>query len=97
MSDSTKGEPTELSRRSMLRHMGLAAGGAALLVTTMSGAQRALAKSSQKAVYYQDTPHGKQSCDNCREFEPPASCKVVDGVISPHGWCKVYIKKPAGA
>lgn len=97
MGDPTKICPIELSRRSMLQRIALAAGGAALVATTVSGTREAYAKSSQKAVRYQDTPHGNQECDNCREFEPPSSCKVVDGVISPTGWCKVYIKKPASS
>lgn len=97
MVESTKICPAALSRRSMLRRIALATGGAALVATTIAGTRDAFAKSSQKAVHYQDTPHGNQRCDNCREFEPPSSCKVVDGVIKPEGWCKVYIKKPAGS
>ncbi len=97
MVESTKICPAALSRRSMLRRIALATGGAALVATTVTGTRTAFAKSSQKAVHYQDTPHGTQSCDNCREFEPPSACKVVDGVITPTGWCKVYIKKPAGS
>jgi hypothetical protein len=52
------------------------------------------AKAPQKAVKYQDTPKGDQSCANCALFEPPSSCKTVDGTVSPEGWCMVYAKKP---
>ena len=51
------------------------------------------AKMAKTAVAYQDTPHGDQNCANCKFFEPPSSCKVVDGVISPNGWCKLWAKK----
>ena len=51
------------------------------------------AKAAQKAVKYQDTPKGEQSCANCALFEPPSSCKTVDGTVSPQGWCMVYAKK----
>ncbi|HZR77384.1 high-potential iron-sulfur protein [Bradyrhizobium sp.] len=51
------------------------------------------AKAPQKAVKYQDTPKGDQSCENCALFEPPSSCKTVDGTVSPNGWCMVYAKK----
>jgi hypothetical protein len=27
------------------------------------------------------------------QFEPPASCKVVDGKISPDGYCIAFVKK----
>jgi hypothetical protein len=26
----------------------------------------------------------------CTLFEPPKSCKVVEGEISPNGWCKAF-------
>jgi hypothetical protein len=53
------------------------------------------AKVPQKAVKYQDTPKGDQTCENCAPFEAPSSCKTVDGTISPQGWCMVYAKKPS--
>jgi hypothetical protein len=52
-------------------------------------------KVSQKLVGDQNTPHGSQQCDNCLQFLPPFSCKVVDGTVDAAGWCKVYVKKPA--
>jgi hypothetical protein len=98
MSDMRNPRAAEISRRSMIRKIAVGAGGAAILATTLSGtrvAEAQAAKTSQKAVGYQDTPHGTQQCDNCKQFIAPASCKVVDGTINPSGWCKVYIKKPA--
>jgi hypothetical protein len=85
--------PQEISRRRMLT---IAAGatsiGAATIIGTPTQAQAA--KVSQKAVKYQDTPKGEQHCDNCLHFEAPSSCKLVDGAISPQGWCMIYAKKP---
>jgi len=97
MTGPVSNRPLEISRRSMMRCLSVAAGGVAILATIMNGARRAFAKSSQKAVGYQGTPHGAQRCDNCREFDPPSACKVVDGNIDPAGWCKVYIKKPSSS
>jgi high potential iron-sulfur protein len=82
-----------LSRRGLLRNVAVA-GGAAVLGTAISHRAEA-AQVSQKIVAYQDTPHGAQQCDNCAQFQPPSACKVVEGTISPTGWCKVYVKKPA--
>src|SRR5580704_9598099 len=98
MDDAPKIRSVELSRRSILRNLAFTAGGAAMLRTTMSGNRVAAAqtKATQKAVGYQDTPKDAQRCDNCSQFEPPSSCKVVEGKIEPAGWCKVYVKKPAG-
>ena len=87
----------ELSRRTILRKFALTAGGTAMLSTIMGESRMATAqtKAAKTVVGYQDTPHDLQRCDNCLQFVPPSSCKVVDGNISPSGWCKVYVKKPA--
>lgn len=92
MEDALKPSSPKLSRRAVLRKAAVAAGGAAILGTAMS--RPAAAKAPQKAVGYQDTPHGAQQCDNCSQFVAPDACKVVDGKVSPSGWCKVYVKKP---
>ena len=96
MAEELNVRPARLSRRSLLRNVTLAAGGAAVLSTAALAdrADAADTKVAQKAVAYQDTPKGPQRCDNCTYFEPPASCKVVAGTISPSGWCQLYAKKP---
>jgi hypothetical protein len=82
------------SRRSLLRKAAVTASGIALAGAALVP-RPAAAKAAQKLVAYQDTPHGAQQCDNCGQFEAPSSCKVVEGTVSPKGWCKVYVKKPA--
>jgi hypothetical protein len=97
MSDVTKTLPPQFSRRLTLRSFVSIAGGAVMLGTTMS-ADRAVAaptKNAQKTVGYQGTPQGTARCDGCTQFEAPSSCKTVEGSISPTGWCRIYIKKPA--
>ena len=42
---------------------------------------------------YQDKPNGDQKCSTCMQFEPPGSCKVVEGAISPNGYCIAWVKK----
>jgi hypothetical protein len=97
MGEAPKIQSGELSRRSILRNLATGASGAAVLATGVAGSRMAEAqtKATQKAVGYQDTPKGAQRCDNCRQFEPPSSCKTVEGTVAPAGWCKVYVKKPA--
>ena len=90
-----KAQEIRCSRRVVLRNAAVTAASLAVLGAAPEPAAAA-AKASQKAVAYQDTPHGAQQCDNCRQFEAPSSCKVVDGTVSAKGWCKVYVKKPAG-
>jgi hypothetical protein len=79
-----------LSRRTVvIQSMACAAGAAALL----GAVKEAAAKMAQKAVQYQDTPKGDQQCSNCSLFQEPNSCTLVDGEISPAGWCKFWVKK----
>jgi len=62
-------------------------------VTLAAGQASAGGKLSQKASGYRATPKGKAECDNCSQWQAPAGCKIVDGVISPTGWCNVYTLK----
>ncbi len=97
MKEAPKDQSVELSRRSLLRNVAFAAGGAAVLGTAVgvSRVAEAQTKVAQTAVGYQDTPKGAQQCDNCSQWQPPSSCKVVAGTIKPTGWCRFYVKKPA--
>ena len=45
---------------------------------------------SKEAAQYQDTPKGLLTCAVCTFFRAPGSCKVVTGIVSPHGWCRFF-------
>lgn len=85
-------QAAQISRRDLLQNATIAAGGVAALVTTLT-ATSAEAKNSQAAAAYQATPKNGQSCSTCALFRPPSSCLMVEGTISPDGWCKFYVKK----
>ncbi len=82
-----------LSRRSLLVQIALL-GGAALAASVVPSKQAsAQQKVSKEAMKYQDKPNGDKQCSNCMQFVPPASCKIVNGVISPNGYCLAWVKK----
>ena len=83
----------KLSRRSLLKAVALF--GAATLTEFLAPRRQALAqqKASKQAMKYQDKPNGEMRCDNCMQFQAPSSCKVVDGTISPQGYCIAWVKK----
>jgi len=85
-------DAARLSRRDFLFATGVAGGTAAALALSASPAL-ASNKMSQKAMSYRPSPSGNQRCDNCANFEAPSSCKLVDGVIAPTGWCVLYRPK----
>ena len=73
----------------MLGTLGVARGAAA----------QAAPKVPQKDAQYQPTPKNGQKCDMCQYFiagvRPNAAgtCRLVDGSISPNGWCALFAKK----
>ena len=84
----------KFSRRSVLKSVVLLTGTAC--AGSLLSRKEALAqqKATQAAMKYQNKPNGDQKCSNCSQFEPPSSCKVVEGKISPEGYCIAWVKKP---
>jgi High potential iron-sulfur protein len=83
------------SRRILLKNIAVLAVAAPWVARTA----HAQAKASKQAMKYQDKPNNGQQCDTCLQFVPGANakangtCKVVEGPISPSGWCMAYVKK----
>jgi len=86
-------EQSKLSRRSVLKRATLLAV-AAVAATVLPHRQAVAQKVSKEAMKYQDKPNGDKMCSNCLQFVPPDSCKVVEGTISPNGYCLAWVKKP---
>ncbi|MCX2780881.1 high-potential iron-sulfur protein [Microbulbifer thermotolerans] len=84
----------KISRRQFLKLSGcsLALLPAALIATDRAVAQT---KAKKEVVQYQDTPKNGQKCVDCILFEAPEACKVVEGKISPDGWCSLFAPKPS--
>jgi hypothetical protein len=83
----------KLSRRSLLTRAAVLAGAALTASVAPSDRASAQQKASKEAMKYQDKPNGDQRCNSCLQFVAPASCKVVDGVINPNGYCIAWVKK----
>jgi len=79
-----------VSRRQMLTRVMIAAAGA---LAVLGIASPALAKMTQQAVAYQANPNNDQKCSGCALFKAPSSCIMIDGTISPDGWCRLFTKK----
>lgn len=85
-----------ISRRSFVAGAVIlpALAGALLAETTI-----AQAKGSQAQFKYQSTPKNGQKCSQCTFFIAGSSasangtCKIVEGSISPNGWCTAFAKK----
>jgi hypothetical protein len=80
-------EQPDRSRRRLMRTV--AAGLSACLLPRSSPAAASDRMTRQQANY-QDSPNGIYSCAVCTLFEAPKTCKVVEGDVSPDGWCKAF-------
>ena len=80
----------QVSRRALLRHAAGAAGGVLSAAGMNSLARAQAAKVAQDAAGYQDSPQNGQACADSKHFAAPASCKLVEGAISPQGWCTMF-------
>jgi hypothetical protein len=70
--------------------------GAAGLIASLGQPRHAHAAKfppTSPAVAYQPSPKDGHQCDGCMLFQAPEACQVVDGKISPSGWCKLWAKK----
>ncbi len=89
----------QLSRRELLKGGAMLASIGVLATTAVITSAPAFAGVPQAAMQYRNTPNGKQDCSNCSLYIPGSSakangtCKVVDGSISPQGYCVAYAAK----
>ena len=86
-------KPKHLSRRVLFQRAVTYAAAAATIDGLGLNQAVAQAKVPQKTVTYQDKPKGTDRCDGCSNFQPPNACKLVEGEISPQGWCSLFTKK----
>ena len=86
----------KISRRTLLKGFAAAAGIALASTFTLTACS---AKASKAALDYQDKPYGDEQCSDCRFFIPGrtpeenGACQMVEGSISPHGWCTAFAVK----
>ncbi len=97
MTDDTRDDHLETTDHGAARGMSRRAvlGGAAIAVGAGAGllSTAAYAKTAQKDAQYQTMPKGSAMCSSCMQFEAPNACKLVEGDISPNGWCILYTPK----
>lgn len=69
------------------------------LAMALGGRSIADEKIAKSQVNYRNEPNGDAQCSACRYFQPGkdsksmGTCQIVDGSISPSGWCEAYTAK----
>ncbi len=82
-----------LSRRTIVLFGSAYAAGSISLFGRLREAHAAKFPQTSPVVVYQPSPKDGHQCDGCTLFQAPDSCQIVDGTISPTGWCKLWAKK----
>ena len=83
----------KLSRRSLLRNIGIGVPTVAALTLASVESSLADGKIPKSQARYQTSPNGDRRCANCTHFTSPSSCDIVDGDVSPQGWCQFFGQK----
>jgi hypothetical protein len=84
------------TRRELLRHAPACVALAVVAVSARPGAALAQQKVAKAMVQYQDSPKDGHQCSTCANFVAPGSCKVVQGAVSPKGWCSIWTPRGRG-
>jgi len=92
-----KDEATPASRRGVFKFgvaiLAAGAAGAAFAQAQPAPAKVAQTKIAKAMLMYQDQPKDGNHCAICAQFEPPDQCKIVEGPVSPNGWCAAFAPK----
>lgn len=79
------------SRRAFIKTMGAVAAAATCgRAAAQEYKPQEQKKLTQKAARYQPQPKGNEACGTCPYFVFPKSCAMVEGEISPSGWCPLF-------
>jgi hypothetical protein len=85
-----------VSRRGFL--LGAAAGActAALSAGAQNKPQPGLRKRSREEVRYQNEPYLGRTCSRCVLYQGDGVCVILDGAVSPQGWCSQWVPNTMG-
>lgn len=91
-----KNSASGITRRAFVSNAVVLPALAGLLLAETTSAE---AKGSKAQFKYQGTPNNGHKCSQCTFYiagsSPKANgtCKIVDGSISPNGWCTAFSAK----
>lgn len=82
-----------LSRRRFGFLAGIGALSASFLLFPGNAVVAQEGKTSKATAKYQEQPKDGHSCSICQFFHAPHTCQLVEGDVSPNGWCSYWSKK----
>lgn len=84
---------SSLSRRGALKMINAAALAGTIGAVAGNASADSANKAPQRAAGYQAQPNDGKKCADCAQFRAPDGCGIVQGPISPNGWCRLFRAK----
>jgi hypothetical protein len=82
---------SDITRRKFCRKLLLTTGAAGICAgTNAARADQSFKMSKLDAGYTLRDKRASQICDQCLYFMVPDECMIVEGKVSPFGWCLYY-------
>ena len=89
------------SRRRLLRAVGALSGaalGGVLEASAQDGKPKAVMKKyTKEKVGYKDEPYLGRTCSKCVLYVGTGECAIVEGQVSPEGWCLQWMPSTVGS
>jgi hypothetical protein len=91
-------DQNRISRRAMLRKSAMLFASIAAIPLILEKSPAAAQKIAKLNFHYQATPKDGKKCADCAAYvavpgSAEGACKVVEGPISPSGWCIAFSSK----
>lgn len=80
----------DLSRRRFVRLAALVAASAGVAGEVPRALADDFKGTKQQAGYIEKSGPSSQTCGTCHSFIDPDQCQIVEGPVSPLGWCDWY-------
>lgn len=85
-----------LSRRKFLAGAATGTCMLALSAGAQDKAKPGLRKRSREQVRYQNEPFLGRTCSRCVLYQGDGVCVILDGAVSPNGWCNQWVPNTMG-
>jgi hypothetical protein len=89
-------EKRRVSRRAFLTGVATGACGFALIAGAQTKPQPGLRKRTREEVRYQNEPYLGRTCSRCVLYQGEGVCVILDGAVSPNGWCSQWVPNTMG-
>lgn len=84
------------SRRRFLLVAAACAGGIAGRARAQTKPLPGLRKRTREEVRYQNEPYLGRTCAKCVLYQGDGVCVILDGAVSPNGWCTQWVPNTMG-